>query len=118
LATIASDRIADLYFESGLDMTFVISNACIDVKDQSCIEVCPVDCIYVDDEDRMCYVHPDECIDCAVCESACPVGAIFKDDSIPKGSAEFTRINLLWFQDKDQARSEVNAFADTNTSVT
>ncbi len=40
-------------------MTFVITSACIDVKDKSCIEVCPVDCIYVDDEDRMCYIEPD-----------------------------------------------------------
>ncbi|MEM9622294.1 MAG: 4Fe-4S binding protein, partial [Pseudomonadota bacterium] len=55
-------------------MTYVITAACIDVRDESCIEVCPVDCIYVDEEDRMCFVHPTECIDCAACESACPVG--------------------------------------------
>ena len=29
-------------------MTFVIASACIDVLDQSCIEVCPVDCIYAE----------------------------------------------------------------------
>jgi len=99
-------------------MTFVIADACIDVKDQSCIEVCPVDCIYVEPEDRICYIHPDECIDCAVCESACPVGAIFKEDDVPKESVEFTRINLLWFEDKDAARAEVEAFADNNSSIT
>jgi len=99
-------------------MTFVIADACIDVKDQSCIEVCPVDCIYVESEDRICYIHPDECIDCAVCESACPVGAIFKDDAVPKESVEFTRINLLWFEDKDAARAEVEAFAENNSSIT
>ena len=51
-------------------MTFVIASACIDVLDQSCIEVCPVDCIYAEGEDRMCYIEPNECIDCGLCESA------------------------------------------------
>jgi NAD-dependent dihydropyrimidine dehydrogenase PreA subunit len=27
-------------------MTYVIADPCIDVKDLSCIEVCPVDCIH------------------------------------------------------------------------
>ena len=100
-------------------MTFVIANACIDVMDQSCIEVCPVDCIYFDeDDDRMCYIHPDECIDCAVCESACPVGAIFKEEDVPKEVEEFTAINLLWFEDKEAARAKVEAFAAGNTSIT
>ena len=57
-------------------MTYVISNACIDVKDMSCIEVCPVDCIYQEDEDRMVYIEPDQCIDCGVCVSACPTGSL------------------------------------------
>jgi NAD-dependent dihydropyrimidine dehydrogenase PreA subunit len=29
-------------------MTFVITEPCIDVKDRSCVDVCPVDCIYTD----------------------------------------------------------------------
>lgn len=99
-------------------MTFVITSACIDVKDKSCIEVCPVDCIYVDDEDRMCYIEPDECIDCAVCESACPVGAIFKDADVPADTKLFTDINKLWFKDKEEARSQINIFSDGGTSIT
>ena len=99
-------------------MTFVISNACVDVKDQSCIEVCPVDCIYVEDGDRMCYIEPNECIDCGVCESACPVGAIFEGDAVPKESVAFTAINALWFADKDKARTEIDGFMDGGPSVT
>lgn len=55
-------------------MAFVIGDPCVDVMDRSCIEECPVDCIYPGE--RMLYIHPDECIDCAACEPVCPVEAI------------------------------------------
>ncbi len=61
-------------------MTHVIASACIDVKDGACVTVCPVDCIY--EGETMYYIHPDECIDCGVCEPECPVEAI-KPDSEP-----------------------------------
>lgn len=99
-------------------MTFVITSACIDVKDQSCIEVCPVDCIYFEPEDRMCFVQPDECIDCAVCESACPVGAIFADHAVPKEASEFTALNAVFFADKDKVRGRVDEIASGGISVT
>ena len=99
-------------------MTFVVTNACIDVQDQSCIEVCPVDCIHFDEgHDRMCYVHPDECIDCAACESACPVGAIFADAQLPSEAAEFTAINAQWFEDKAAARQRVEQAAGQGPSM-
>jgi NAD-dependent dihydropyrimidine dehydrogenase PreA subunit len=55
-------------------MTYLIGAACIDIKDKSCVDECPVDCIY--EGERMLYIHPDECIDCGVCESVCPTQAI------------------------------------------
>ena len=58
-------------------MTFVITEACIKCKYQDCVEVCPVDCFY---EGENCLViHPDECIDCGVCEPECPAEAILPD---------------------------------------
>ena len=93
-------------------MTFVIGSACIDVMDKSCIEVCPVDCIYADDEDRMCFVEPVECIDCGVCEAACPVGAIFRDTDLPSEQSAYLPLNALWFENKDEARKQVDVFAD------
>ena len=99
-------------------MTYVIASACVDVKDESCIEVCPVDCIYFADEDRMCYIEPNECIDCGVCEPACPVGAIFEDKAVPSDAAAFTEINALWFDDKEAARSKVDAEMEGGISIT
>ena len=99
-------------------MAFVIANACIDVMDQSCIEVCPVDCILVDQVDRMCYIEPNDCIDCGVCEGACPVGAIFEEAAVPRESVEFTEINALWFENKLAARARVDVFIEGNTSIT
>ncbi|HZQ02545.1 MAG TPA: hypothetical protein VFA88_00835 [Gaiellaceae bacterium] len=43
-------------------MTYVIAEPCIDIKDQSCIDVCPVDCIHIGE--RMLVIDPEECIDC------------------------------------------------------
>ncbi len=56
-------------------MAYVVTEACIGVKDVSCMTVCPVDCIY-ELEDRV-VINPEECIDCGLCEPECPVSAIF-----------------------------------------
>ena len=47
-------------------MAFVITQPCEGVKDASCVEVCPVDCIHSDDDAPMYYINPDDCIDCAL----------------------------------------------------
>src|SRR4029077_4167059 len=62
----------------GSEMTYVITDACIDVKDKTCLDACPVDCIY--EGGRTLYIQPDECIDCGLCETVCPVAAIHADD--------------------------------------
>ncbi len=72
-------------------MTYVITDPCVDVKDASCVDVCPVDCIY--EGDNMFYIHPEECIDCAACEPVCPVAAIFAEDAVPAESERFIAIN-------------------------
>jgi ferredoxin len=59
---------------------YVISEACVDVKDKSCVRECPVDCIY--EGDRQLYIHPDECIDCGACESVCPENAIYYEGDL------------------------------------
>jgi ferredoxin len=64
----------------GLVMTYVVVESCIKCKYLDCVEVCPVDCFY--EGDNMLVIHPDECIDCGVCEPECPVEAI-KPDTEP-----------------------------------
>jgi ferredoxin len=58
-------------------MTYVVTESCIRCKYMDCVEVCPVDCFYVGA--NMLVIHPDECIDCGVCEPECPVEAIVPD---------------------------------------
>ncbi|MBM3690455.1 MAG: ferredoxin family protein [Actinobacteria bacterium] len=78
-------------------MTYVITEACIDTQDRSCIEECPVDCIY--EGDRMLYIHPDECVDCGACEPVCPVEAIFYEDDVPAELANYTQYNRDFFNE-------------------
>ena len=47
----------------------------------------------------MFYIQPDECINCAICESICPVDAIWYEADLPAESREFTRINAEFFGD-------------------
>lgn len=60
-------------------MTYVVTDNCIKCKYMDCVEVCPVDCFY--EGENMLVIHPDECIDCGVCEPECPAEAIFPDST-------------------------------------
>ena len=75
-------------------MTYVIAEPCIDVKDKTCIEVCPVDCIY--ETERMLVIDPTECIDCSACEPECPVEAIYPEDALPEKWMAFVQVNAAW----------------------
>ena len=70
-------------------MTYVVLESCIKCKYLDCVEVCPVDCFY--EGENMIVIHPDECIDCGVCEPECPVEAIVPDTE--DGIAEMAKIN-------------------------
>ena len=90
-------------------MAYVISEPCIDVMDQSCVAVCPVDCIHFEQgTDRMLFIDPDERIDCGACEPECPVNAIYPEDSLPGEWAKFAGLNKGWYGDKAGTRSTVD----------
>ena len=70
-------------------MTYVVDENCIKCKHMDCVEVCPVDCFY--EGENMLVIHPDECIDCGVCEPECPIDAIHSDTE--EGMEKWAEIN-------------------------
>jgi ferredoxin len=81
-----------------------ITETCIGVKDASCVDVCPVDCIHPrkDEPDfataEMLYIDPQTCIDCGLCVDECPVKAIFNEDDLPVSLEGFIERNAAYYQ--------------------
>ena len=90
-------------------MTYIIGEACIDVKDISCQSVCPVDCIH--EVDRMLVIDAEECIDCGACEPECPVEAIFPEDALPEKWEPFVKINYAFPEGFEAIDLLVDAYA-------
>lgn len=76
-------------------MAYAIGAACIDVKDKTCMDVCPVECIY--EGGRKLYINPVECIDCGVCVSTCPVDAIQPLEEFSGDDQVFAQDNAAFF---------------------
>jgi len=72
-------------------MTFVVGENCIKCKYTDCVEVCPVDCFY--EGPNFLVIHPEECIDCALCVDECAANAIFPEDELPEDQFEFLALN-------------------------
>ena len=90
-------------------MSYVIAAPCIDLNDQSCVDVCPVDCISSEaGVDRKSFIDPDECIDCGACVEACPNQAIFRADQLPPEWAAFAQVDASWYRNRAVARSTVD----------
>jgi ferredoxin len=95
-------------------MTFIVNENCIKCKFTDCVEVCPVDCFY--EGENMLVIHPDECIDCGVCEPECPVDAI-KPDTEP-GIEKWLEVNREYSEkwpniaSKKDAPPEADKFRD------
>ena len=72
-------------------MTFIVTEPCIKCKYTDCVEVCPVDCFH--EGPNMLVIDPEECIDCAMCETECPVDAIVSEDDLHESQYEFLALN-------------------------
>src|ERR1700710_476261 len=83
-------------------MAYVIAEPCIGTKDNSCVEVCPVDCIHPTpdepdyDKVEQLFIDPEECIDCDACVEACPVDACFAEDQLPDEWQRFAEATLQY----------------------
>jgi ferredoxin len=93
-------------------MPYVVTENCIKCKYTDCVEVCPVDCFY--EGENMLVIHPDECIDCGVCEPECPPEAIITDTG-PDGDRwlELNReYSTVWpnITRKKEAPADADAF--------
>jgi ferredoxin len=88
-------------------MTYLIAGSCI--KDDSCVEVCPVDCIHPKpgapdfEEAEQLYIDPAVCIDCDACVEACPVDAIFPDFDVPAKFDYALDLNAEYFAERTTA---------------
>lgn len=84
-------------------MAFVIAEPCIGVKDTSCVDSCPVDCIHPTkgspefDQSPQLYIDPVECIDCGACVPVCPVSAIFAIEDLPEQWKHYAEKNAKYF---------------------
>ena len=74
-------------------MTYIVTDACVRCKYMDCVEVCPVDCFY--EGENMLVIHPDECIDCGVCEPECPAEAI-KTDAEDEPDGKWLEVNTKY----------------------
>lgn len=83
---------------------YVIAEPCVGVEDKSCVAACPVDCIHGGENDPQLYIDPEECIYCGLCESECPVDAIFQVDELPAQWQEYAEINARFFQKRRQGK--------------
>ncbi len=91
-------------------MTYIIAEPCIDLKDRSCVDVCPVDCIH--EANRILVIDPEECIDCGACEPECPVEAIFPEDALPEKWGTFVTINYAYGEGLDTVDRLVEEYLD------
>ena len=91
-------------------MAYVIAEPCIGVKDASCVDACPVDCIHpkkstgyedgrpgFDEVQQLC-IDPVECIDCGACVPVCPVSAIFTLEDLPEKWKQYAEVNASYVQ--------------------
>src|ERR1700709_145191 len=104
-------------------MAYVITEPCIGTKDNSCVEVCPVDCIHPTpdepdyDKVEMLYIDPEECIDCDACVEACPVDACFAEDQLPDEWQKYTQLNSDYYKNRSRRQPRAATVAPARATA-
>ena len=88
--------------------TYVITEACIGVKDATCVDVCPVACIHTTPDAPQYYIDPEVCIACEQCFFVCPVNAIFLDSDVPAQLQNYLQINADFFLEHKAAAEPIS----------
>ena len=79
-------------------MPYVITEPCIGVKDASCVEVCPVDCIHTTEEAEQYFIEPETCIDCGYGVAACPGTEIYDEFNSPSEWRHYMQKNRQFYR--------------------
>ena len=82
--------------------SYVITAPCIGVKDGTCVEVCPVDCIASSDDEPQFFINPALCIACEQCVLVCPVDAIYLEHEVPEEWKASIERNRAFFMEAKQ----------------
>lgn len=97
-------------------MAYVVTQACIDIKHTSCVDVCPVDAFREGPE--MLFIDPDVCIECNACLTECPERAIYPESAVPADMQHFIALNRQQAQVYPVIRESVQQAAQTSASST
>ena len=89
-------------------MAYTIAQPCIGTKDRACVEVCPVQCFY-ENEDQL-LIHPQECVDCDACKPVCPVAAIFPEAEVPEEWKLYIRKAVEYFAENPGASPAIQSY--------
>jgi len=71
-----------------------------------------VDCFH--EGPNFLVIDPEECIDCTLCVSECPVEAIFAEDDVPAEQREFIALNAELSKTWKQITERKEAPADAD----
>lgn len=78
-------------------MAHIVTDSCIACKYTDCVTVCPVDCFH--EGPNFLVIDPEECIDCGLCLSECPVNAIKTEHDLSTEELVFVELNYTLSKD-------------------